>query len=395
MSRSKFFSRIILLVSLLSVAGLANGQKLTPEQTGGVYYAYPVKLASRINIPEGMEPFYIFHYGRHGSRWVDSKRRYEWIWKQFKDERNLTPLGKEIRAKLKRVCQNARGNAGALTPLGAQQQRDISRRMTENYPEVFSGDNVELTARSSIVPRCRASMLAFCDELRARIPSLEIDPETKEIFMKDINPETEEHKQLVATTKRLPHISPSRLLKSLFKDPSKISQPTKFLSELHFIASDMQDIPLDIDLFSIFTYEEMISTYEATNERMTICHGESPLNHGLAARNAIPLWNYIVRMAEPYVQSSKKGATLTFGHDTPLFRLLTLLQLSLPGRGMDQIIPMGANLQIIFMRNANDKVYVAFLHNEKQQLLPIDSEIDGIYSWDDVKSYMEKRINSL
>lgn len=395
MSRINIIIRFLLLVSLLSVAGQASGQKLTPEQTGGVYYAYPVKSASRIDIPKGMEPFYIFHYGRHGSRWVDSKKRYEWIWRQFKDESNLTPLGKEVRGKLRIVCRNARGNAGSLTPLGAQQQRDIARRMTENYPEVFSGDDLELTARSSVVPRCRASMLAFCNELKARIPGIEIEPETKEIFMKDINPETEEHKQLVKSTKRMPKISPDRLLKSLFKDPSKISQPTKFLSELHFIASDMQDIPLNIDLFSIFTYEEMISTYEATNERMTICHGESPLNHGLAARNAIPLWNYIVRMAEPYVQSSKKGATLSFGHDTPLFRLLTLLQLSLPGRGMDQIIPMGANLQIIFMHSADGTVYVAFLHNERQQRLPIDTETDGIYRWDDVKTYMEKRIGSL
>ena len=211
----------------------------------------------------------------------------------------------------------------------------------------------------------------------------------------DINPETEEHKNLVKSTKRMPKVSPNRLLKSLFKNPAKIGQPSKFLSELHFIASDMQDIPLDIDLYSLFTYEEMLSAYEATNERMTICHGDSPLNNGLAARTAIPLWNYILRMSETYIEDHKKGATLTFGHDTPLFRLLTLLQLSLPGRGMDQIIPMAANIQLIFMRNTDGEVFVSFLHNEKQQRLPIDSEIDGIYLWNDVKKHLENRIGSL
>ena len=42
------------------------------EKLGGVYYAYPIESGMANPLlqlaPEGYEPFYISHYGRHGSR---------------------------------------------------------------------------------------------------------------------------------------------------------------------------------------------------------------------------------------------------------------------------------------------------------------------------------------
>ena len=38
------------------------------ERQGGIYYAYPVTKTELAEAPAGYEPFYISHYGRHGSR---------------------------------------------------------------------------------------------------------------------------------------------------------------------------------------------------------------------------------------------------------------------------------------------------------------------------------------
>ncbi len=43
-------------------------------RTGGVYYAYPVKEAIATPPPKGYKPFYISHYARHGSRWINRNR---------------------------------------------------------------------------------------------------------------------------------------------------------------------------------------------------------------------------------------------------------------------------------------------------------------------------------
>ena len=40
------------------------------EKSGSVYYAYPDINESYTPAPKGYKPFYISHYGRHGSRYL-------------------------------------------------------------------------------------------------------------------------------------------------------------------------------------------------------------------------------------------------------------------------------------------------------------------------------------
>ena len=55
----------------LSVASQVSATApMTPEQAGGIYYAYPVTADSLPPIPDGYTPVAISHYGRHGSRWA-------------------------------------------------------------------------------------------------------------------------------------------------------------------------------------------------------------------------------------------------------------------------------------------------------------------------------------
>ena len=46
----------------------------TPEKTGGVYWTYPLDFAPQTKAPKGYKPFYISHYGRHGSRYLIADR---------------------------------------------------------------------------------------------------------------------------------------------------------------------------------------------------------------------------------------------------------------------------------------------------------------------------------
>ena len=58
---------------------------------------------------------------------------------------------------------------GKLTQIGAQQHRGIADRMFANFSKVLERDDVNVSARSSIVGRCVASMQAFVDELHQLI----------------------------------------------------------------------------------------------------------------------------------------------------------------------------------------------------------------------------------
>ena len=93
--------------------------------------------------PTGYEPFYISHYGRHGSRWMTADERYTeviCVFDSLYQCSELTPLGVDVRERLHKVWEDARGCSGSITPLGERQHREIAERMYHNFPQVFRGD---------------------------------------------------------------------------------------------------------------------------------------------------------------------------------------------------------------------------------------------------------------
>ena len=355
----------------------------TNEQMGGVYYAYPVTETVLASAPEGYKPFYISHYGRHGSRWLTNDNRYIWVNKHFEDQKNLTKLGLDVRKRLDKIWKNAKGNGGQLTKLGGRQHRGIAKRMYQNFPQLFTAE-AHLTAHSSTVSRCKTSMENFVAELKSQNPSIQLNPITREEDMAWIAYTSPEQKALENRTLVPLKISPDRFVKALFKDPSKVKDPTKLLMELHTIASDMQDVELDVSLYDLFTSEEMLAVYAKNNESMTIVHGDVIENEGIPARCAISLWQRIEADAETAIAYGGVGADLRFGHDSNLFRLMTLMGLDIQGKPMDDLLPMAANLQIVFYRNTQGEVLVQLLRNERSM---------GFMTWKELKQQVNDRIH--
>lgn len=364
----------------------------TPEQTGGVYYAYPAPDTVRLHTaPKGYKAFYISHYGRHGSRWMPDEKRYNDILACFQDKQNLTARGKELRRKMKRVARNARGNAGELSPLGVRQQRGIALRMLSNYPEVFI-PAAGIEARSSIVNRCRASMEAFSRTLKEKQPALQLSLSSDPAYMPCLSCDSPEIKALDGF--RVPlNCDSSAFAKRLFKDPSRVGGLEYLMVQLHTAASDMQDVELPIDLFGFFTREEMLAIYDSNNRRMNFVNGDIVENEGRAARSGIPLWEDMVRQADSCLVLDHPSASLRFGHDTGLLRLLSFLRME-RSYGMDGVVPMSANLQLIFYRGEGP-VLVKFLLNEHEARIPLATETWPFYEWREVKDYYSKRAERL
>ena len=60
-----------LLLPAMAVAQTAKDEIFNDlNKAGGVYYAYPVSTVEQTPAPKGYEPFYVSHYGRHGSRYL-------------------------------------------------------------------------------------------------------------------------------------------------------------------------------------------------------------------------------------------------------------------------------------------------------------------------------------
>ena len=116
-------------------------------KSGSNYMAYQAPNKALTPAPKGYEPFYMSHYGRHGSRWLINENDYTSVLRVFRranEQGKLTALGKEALEKLERFIPTTRGRLGELSDIGEQQHHGIGHRMTVNFPEIFSGKDAEV-----------------------------------------------------------------------------------------------------------------------------------------------------------------------------------------------------------------------------------------------------------
>ena len=236
------------------------------NKAGGVYLAYPQVEAKQTPAPKGYKPFYVSHYGRHGSRYLLGDRDYQWIIQMMQkaDASNaLTSLGKDVLHRLEKVWIEVEGRAGDLTPLGVRQHQGIAERMAKNFPEVFRGKR-HISARSTVVYRCAMSMVAFGDRLKGLNPQLDISYEMSEKYMSYLNyhtdisnafthgekgPWVEEYRKFEAA-----QVKPDRLVSTLFSNADFIRcevNPHDLMWGLYWIAVDMQDIETPLSFYDI------------------------------------------------------------------------------------------------------------------------------------------------
>ena len=391
----------------------------SPEKMGSIYYAYPTPNGIQTPVPEGYSPFYISHYGRHGSRWMTSDERYLEVirvFDTFHNKSGLTDLGEDVRLRLQKVWENARGRGGNLTPLGERQHKAIAKRLYQQYPHIFR-DSANISARSSVSVRCIMSMSAFTEQLKELNPSLQITREANQRHMDYIaytSPEAEKLGSASAPwrtafhTFEENHIHPERLIASLFKNPKEVRNPRELMMGLYWIASDLQNVEIEVSLYDVFQKDELFDLWQVCNYHNYVCDGPAPANGGIMTASARSLLENILDSADEAIRSGTHTATLRFGHDGNIIPLVALLQLGDMWKAETdpdkfyrawcnfKVTPMAANVQLVFFRKkASDDILVKFMHCEKEVTIPIETDIAPFYHWKDVETYYRHLLHKL
>lgn len=400
---------------------VAWGQQAGPfsnEQLGSVYRAYPTPTQAPTPPPEGYEPVYISHYGRHGSRWMTNDVRYLQV-KGLLDSLyltdGLTELGCDVRWRIHKVWADAEGKSGSITPLGERQMHQIARRMIQHYPTLFQGNGV-VDARSSTSLRAAISMSYFTEGLKELNPALQVNRRAYTGYMdylahtdergEAFSAEDAEWRQGVFRQFEARKIHPTRLMASLFKHPEDIDDPAELMRSFYWIAADMQNVELaDVSFYDLFTYDELYGVWETVNARMYVCNANAPLAEGLMVGQACPLLQNMVESAQAVLQGRDPArAHLRFGHDTHLIRLLALMQVEGCHTAESDIerfdlawqdfrvAPMAANVQLVFFRNASGHVLVKLLLNEVEARLPLPPVQGTYYEWTALHNFFRQQL---
>ena len=116
--------------------------KVDFDKAGSNYYAYPEPKDPLTPAPHGKKPFYISHYGRHGSRYLIHDREYDYPYATLKYADKMGKLsenGQKVFQEVSLLREEAEGRLGELTPLGAQQHQEIANRMYQRFRVCFRG----------------------------------------------------------------------------------------------------------------------------------------------------------------------------------------------------------------------------------------------------------------
>lgn len=151
--------RIFVLTAVACMLTLAVGAQQARQDirrnvnyAGSNYVAYPGPQKSLTATPSGYEPFYISHYGRHGSRFLIGTNDYDKPLNMLLKADSLgklTAKGKDVLAKVKLIREEAQQRDGELTPLGAEQHRGIAKRMYERFPRCSRARRISMPGRQS------------------------------------------------------------------------------------------------------------------------------------------------------------------------------------------------------------------------------------------------------
>ncbi len=409
-----FFAAITMLFPLVFNAQTTKEEVTANlDKAGGVYFAYPVSTSQNTAPPKGYKPFYISHYGRHGSRYLISDNDYKWVadlmHKAYRHNA-LTPLGVDVMNRLDSLMVETDGRGGDLSPLGVRQHRGIAERMFNSYPEVFK-DNSQISARSTIVVRCVLSMDAFCERLKELNPKLKTTRESSNRYMNYLNYHSDESNAYTSKEWKEQyrkfeesHVRPHRLINSLFSDPLFIEtevMPQDLMWALYYIAAGMQDVETELSFYDIFTPDELYDMWQCFNYRFYVCDSNFAGNRGLVLANAKPLLRNIIDSADKAIANNEPSATLRFGHDGNLIPLAGILRLKdcynsvsrpedFPSAFADfKIAPMAGNIQMVFFRRSGkpDDVLVKFMLNERETSIPVHTDQFPFYKWNDVKNF--------
>lgn len=411
--------RATLIVALLLLAVIAPAQTARDDfsadrsLSASNFVAYDGPHGSLTPAPRGKRPFYISHYGRHGSRYQTKAIDYDYAYftlLRADGEGALSALGCDVLERLRLIREESFGRLGDLTPLGAQQQRLIARRMVERFPEVFKGD-ARIDARSTTTPRCILSMAAFTNELLQCNRRLDIVLDASEhdhYYMRRLYTPMNNRRAMdhyLAFCRE--HECHSRVVGQLFADTSYVRNYVNGERLCYYLfreASNLQSSELrhSVTLYDLFTSDEVHQMWLKENASWFLGFGFSSLNGGEMPFSQCDLLRAIISEADSCMQLERPCCSLRFGHETMLLPLVCLMDLNGYGRNVDdvrlleqlgwhsyRIFPMACNVQMVFYRsNADDDdPLVKVLLNEDEATLPVDTDTPPYYHWRDVRSH--------
>ena len=417
MNMKRYLTIVVLL--LLAMTTWAQGSaaldelKAVPRKAYGTDFPYEFTTQRLTKAPSGYKPFYISHYGRHGSRYYWNAMLYQELANlltKAHERGQLTKEGEAFFEKFMAAKDELQTGVSELSDLGWEQHQRIARTMYNNFPEVFKkGGNV--LAISSLTGRCVLSMSSFCQELVQCNPKIEIREQSSRFTLDGVVPSDRQNPKKRSWEKAIPRWEKNRD-KFTFDESLREKIVNRTFSSTDSLPGNMHHI--GSNLINLYTslpsigHEGMMEGL-VTDEEIAAQWEQSNLGSYSWVFNPqyemIPILEDIIHKADAVINGqSDRIADLRFGHDTCLGPLTVLMGLN--GADKDPEDPFevkncyqnwetckASNLQIVFYRDKHGDVLLKCLLNGREASLPVPTTQYPYYRWADFRDFYTARCN--
>ena len=400
-------------VSGIGNASLSEDLQENIFRTGVNTNPYEYIPTAETPVPKGFKPFYISHYGRHGSR-SDWESGYAGVRDAFEAASKaglLTPDADTALARINRIIELHDGMDGRLTRRGTLEHRQIAGRMYDKYGKTVFGDRKRARVRaiSSMTQRCIISMASFTTELQRRNPRLDFWWDTGEtiqpLVSSSSSSEVKKAANKIIAEYRKTHLPDTvAFARRMFTDPDAARAVTGNTVRLMDAFQNMARIcgAWDMDDFMLRCLTEsdrcMYNVRQCMVMYLRQCNsiefGDSRM------KDTEALLDDVIEKADEAIAGGDCCADLRFGHDYHLLAFSSRVGIRGIGERLDAqacqswrghfYTPFAGNLQMVFYRNKAGEVLVKFYINEREAttlLLPGGP----YYRWEDFKKAVRYR----
>lgn len=419
----------LIFISLLISLPVLSGRKPTtlPANLAGSMMPYDFSYTESKPIwPDSLTPVYVAHVARHGARYISSAKKLEKLKESISKATaagTLTKEGRRFSALLKSVEDATGSQWGRLSEVGCKEEVGLAEDLYALLPGLMK--KARVNAISTYVPRVVMTMYQFNHELTALSSDVNITAsEGKQYsyllrcFTADsLYSSYRDNGDWQSVSEKLMDsiVSPEPARRILGMIPGFDDHKYKKLTlEMYDVIQSLTAFGMPAPTDEFMSEGDYRACWEVDNLEHYLRNTDTPLS-SLAGKASSPLLARIIADADASLNGSlvdltikqadmnqaeaseRYDANFYFGHAETLMPLLSLMRVpgcyddsgdfpTLSSRWKDyEIVPLGANLDIIFLQSLTQHTYVALRHNGRF-VAPMSGFM--IVPWAEYKAYL-------
>jgi multiple inositol-polyphosphate phosphatase/2,3-bisphosphoglycerate 3-phosphatase len=425
---------IVLLLLLSGWCFTVSAQNCTADFLGTktLYKDPKVKYTPA---PQGYEPIFINHVGRHGARHLTKDVSTYFAWKLLMHADSvhvLTAQGEKLKQTVLVLDKIEKGNTKSISAEGRTELMGLGERMYNRYADVFKKQlnfNVAITKEIRTKQSADAFLTGLKSKLKDSASVNEYNDDTNLRFY-DLSPNYKKFekdgpwvKYSLALEKAV-HLEAvdnalmSKLFTSNYLKTINTEDRKQFVGDIFGFATISYSVmeeakqaglePSAIDFKEFFTCPQIDALQKIDLADDYYKKGPGIDNDGIQVRIAVPLLVNFIKTSDDFIKSGQFNARLRFAHAETISPIAALMEISTANKASkdintlgklwqaSKVIPLSSNIQWIFYKKTGSNKYlVKILLNEKESHITGMHANTVYYDWDELRAFYMKKLKLL